>query len=41
MDLMTNLKLISHLKEHDKLTQTEQKMEIDSRYYLQELKFYS
>jgi hypothetical protein len=35
MDLMTNLKLISHLKEHDKLTQTEQKMEIDSRYYLQ------
>jgi hypothetical protein len=35
MDLMTNLKLISHLKEHDKLTQTEQKMEIDTRYYLQ------
>lgn len=35
MDLMTNLKLVSHLKEHDKLTQTEQKMEIDSRYYLQ------
>ena len=35
MDLMTNLKLLSYLKEHDKLTQTEQKMEIDNRYYLQ------
>jgi hypothetical protein len=35
MDLMTNLKLISHLKENDKLTHTEVKMEIDTRYYLQ------
>ncbi len=35
MDLMTNLKLISHLKENDKLTHTEEKMEIDTRYYLQ------
>jgi hypothetical protein len=34
-DLMTNLKLLSYVKEHDKLTHTDTKIEIDTRYYLQ------
>ena len=35
MELMTNLKLLSYVKEQDKLAKTENKMEIDNRYYLQ------
>lgn len=35
MELMTNLKLLSYVKEQDKLARTENKMEIDNRYYLQ------
>jgi hypothetical protein len=37
MELLTNLKLLSHLKQHDKLTCDNKNdvVEIDSRYYLQ------
>jgi hypothetical protein len=37
MELLTNLKLLSHLKQHDKLTCDTKNdlIEIDSRYYLQ------